>query len=121
VDAGGLRFRIGNEAVKEPGRVPKRLGLHLVVLGVLDQQNRVKPLGRTLSSLAEEWRKNPPAVISRSVALVIPDKGLPKKGRGRLARREIIYGPGQSRAVTGNRAGEPPGTKLISRAEGSKS
>jgi hypothetical protein len=60
-------------------------------LGVLDQQNRVKPLGRTLSSLADEWRKNPPAVISRSVALVIPDKGLSKKGRrGRLERREII-------------------------------
>jgi hypothetical protein len=49
-------------------------------LGVLDQQNRVKPLGTTLSTLAEQWRKNPPAVISRSVALVIPDKGLSKKG-----------------------------------------
>jgi endo-1,4-beta-mannosidase len=49
-------------------------------LGVLDQQNRVKPLGTTLSTLADEWRKNPPAVISRSVALVIPDKGLSKKG-----------------------------------------
>jgi hypothetical protein len=49
-------------------------------LGVLDQQNRVKPLGRTLSKLAEEWRKNPPAVISRPVALVIPDKGLSKSG-----------------------------------------
>jgi hypothetical protein len=47
-------------------------------LGVLDQQNRVKPLGRTLSKLAEEWRKNPPAVIPRPVALVIPDKGLSK-------------------------------------------
>jgi hypothetical protein len=46
----------------------------------LDQQNRVKPLGRTLSKLAEEWRTNPPAVISRPVALVIPDKGLSKKG-----------------------------------------
>ena len=32
VDAGGLRFRIGNEAVRERGRVPKSLGLHLVVL-----------------------------------------------------------------------------------------
>jgi hypothetical protein len=55
-------------------------------LGVLDQQNPVKPLGRTLSTLADEWRKNPwrknpPAVISRSVALVIPDKGLSKKGQ----------------------------------------
>jgi hypothetical protein len=48
-------------------------------LGVLDQQNRVKPLGTTLSKLAEQWRKNPPAVISRSVALVIPDKGLFKR------------------------------------------
>ena len=49
-------------------------------LGVFDQQNRVKPLGTTLSRLAEEWRKNPPAVISRPVALVIPDKGLAKRG-----------------------------------------
>jgi hypothetical protein len=39
----------------------------------------VKPLGITLSKLAEEWRKNPPAVISFSVAPVIPDKGLSKK------------------------------------------
>ena len=55
------------------------LGLEYT-LGVLDQQNRVKPLGRTLSKLAEEWRKNPPAVISRPIALVIPDKGLSKSG-----------------------------------------
>ena len=47
-------------------------------LGVLDRQNRVKPLGRTLSKLAEEWRRNPPTVISRPVALVIPDEGLSK-------------------------------------------
>jgi hypothetical protein len=49
-------------------------------LGVFDQQNRVKPLGKTLSALAERWRKNPPAALSRSTALVIPDKGLSKKG-----------------------------------------
>src|ERR1700737_4984207 len=47
--------------------------------GVLDQQNRVQPLGTTLSTLAEPWRKNPPAVISRSVALVIPDQRLSKR------------------------------------------
>jgi hypothetical protein len=29
---------------------------------------------------AEQWRKNPPAVISRSVMLVIPDKGFSKTG-----------------------------------------
>ena len=49
-------------------------------LGVFDEQNRVKALGKALSKLADEWRKNPPAVISRSVALVIPDKGLSKEG-----------------------------------------
>jgi hypothetical protein len=49
-------------------------------LGVFDQQNRVKTLGKALSKLADEWRKNPPAVISRSVVLVINDKGLSKKG-----------------------------------------
>jgi hypothetical protein len=96
VDAGGLRFRIGNEAVRKRDRVAKRLGFtcwcsHDIdpamkgflsleyTRGVLDQQNRVKPRGPTLSSLADQWRKNPPAVISRSVALVIPDKGLSKK------------------------------------------
>jgi hypothetical protein len=88
-------------------------------LGVLDQQNRVKPLGRTLSGLADEWRKNPPAVISGSVALVIADKGLSKKGRcGQLGRREIVYGPG---SVTGcdrqSCWGAVPGTRLISRPE----
>ena len=49
-------------------------------LGVFDEQNRVKALGKALSKLADEWRKNPPAVISRPVALVIPDKGLSKSG-----------------------------------------
>src|SRR6202022_292887 len=38
-----------------------------VPLGGLNQQNRVRAAG------AEQWRKNPPAVISRSVVLVIPD------------------------------------------------
>jgi hypothetical protein len=47
-------------------------------LGVLHQQNRVKLLEKTLSTLAEQWRKNPPAVISRSVALVIREKALSK-------------------------------------------
>jgi hypothetical protein len=48
-------------------------------LGVFDQQNRVKPLGKALSALAEQWRKNPPAALSRSTALVIPDNGLSKR------------------------------------------
>jgi hypothetical protein len=49
-------------------------------LGVFDQQNRVKPPGKILSALAEQWRKNPPAALSRSTALVIPDTGFSKKG-----------------------------------------
>jgi hypothetical protein len=73
-----------------------------VPLGVLCQQNRVKAAG------AEQWRKNPPAVISRSVMLVIPDKGFSQNGRrGRLEHRETMYGPGESRGATGNRAAEP--------------
>ena len=48
-------------------------------LGLLDQRNRMKPLGKALSGLFTEWRKHPPAEIARPVALVIPDRGLSKK------------------------------------------
>lgn len=49
-------------------------------LGVLDQQNRVKPLGKTLTRLAEDWRKNQPQALTRPTALVIPDAGLSNRG-----------------------------------------
>lgn len=42
-------------------------------LGVLDLKNRAKPIGRTLSKLAEEMRHLPPPIIARPTAIVIPD------------------------------------------------
>jgi len=90
--------------------------------GVSDQQNRVKLRGKTLSTLAEQWGKNPPAVISRSVALVIPEKALSKTGDAadwsiakqymNLVSREV-----PPALVLQSRAGD----KLMSRAERSKS
>jgi endo-1,4-beta-mannosidase len=48
-------------------------------LGLLDLQNKPKPLGRKLGALAEEWRRTPPEIADRPVALVIPDHGLSQK------------------------------------------
>jgi endo-1,4-beta-mannosidase len=49
-------------------------------LGVLDQKNRVKPSGKILSKLAENWRKGQPDMVARPTALVIPDLGLSTGG-----------------------------------------
>jgi endo-1,4-beta-mannosidase len=48
-------------------------------LGLLDLQNKPKPLGRKLAALAEELRRAPPEITDRTVALVIPDHGLSQK------------------------------------------
>jgi endo-1,4-beta-mannosidase len=48
-------------------------------LGLLDLQNKPKPLGRKLAELAEEMRRTPPEIAGRTVALVIPDRGLSQK------------------------------------------
>jgi hypothetical protein len=82
----------------------------------------VKPLGTTLSTFAEQLRKNPPAEISRSVALVIPDKGLSKKGDvadWSIAKQymDLVSRGARAAIVPESRAED----KLISRAEGSKS
>lgn len=42
-------------------------------LGVLDQKNRVKPIGKLLAKLAEEMRRTPIDAGTRTVALVVPD------------------------------------------------
>ena len=49
-------------------------------LGVLDQKNRVKPIGRLLAKLAEEMRRTPIEVLPRTVALVIPGNRFPGTG-----------------------------------------
>ena len=48
-------------------------------LGLLDLQNRPKPLGRKFKELAAELRRSPPEIVLRKTALVIPDLGLSKK------------------------------------------
>ncbi len=48
-------------------------------LGLLDLQNKPKPLGREFAALAEEFRRTPPEIPDHPVALVIPDRGLSKK------------------------------------------
>jgi endo-1,4-beta-mannosidase len=49
-------------------------------LGVLDQKNRVKPIGRMLARLAREMQSHPVREFERSTALVIPDGRFPGTG-----------------------------------------
>jgi endo-1,4-beta-mannosidase len=48
-------------------------------LGLLDLQNKPKPLGRKFAALAEEMRRAPLEIPDRPLALVIPDHGLAQK------------------------------------------
>jgi endo-1,4-beta-mannosidase len=48
-------------------------------LGLLDIHNQPKPLGIKFKALAEELRRNPPRILPRPLALVIPDAGLATK------------------------------------------
>ena len=45
-------------------------------LGLIDQKNHTKPLGRVISKLAEELRRKTFSSTQRRTALVIPDTGL---------------------------------------------
>ena len=49
------------------------------VLGLLDLQNRPKPMGRKFAQLAAELRRSRPEPVQRRIALVIPDRGLSAK------------------------------------------
>jgi hypothetical protein len=42
-------------------------------MGLLDTQNRVKPAGRRMAELIQEFRASPPTPPARPVALVLPD------------------------------------------------
>ncbi len=48
-------------------------------LGLLDLQNRPKPIGRKFAELVAEFRRSRPAIVARDKALVIPDRGLSAK------------------------------------------
>jgi hypothetical protein len=45
-------------------------------LGLLDLQNRPKPIGKKFAELVAEFRRSPSAIARRKTALVIPDQGL---------------------------------------------
>jgi len=47
-------------------------------LGLIDQQNKPKPLGKKFAQLAAELRRSPQSVAPRTTALVIPEFGLSK-------------------------------------------
>lgn len=48
-------------------------------MGLLDFQNRPKPLGRKFAELAAEFGRSRPEIAVRKTALVIPDRGLSTK------------------------------------------
>jgi endo-1,4-beta-mannosidase len=48
-------------------------------LGLIDQQNKPKPLGKRFAELAAELRRTPEPIAARSTALVIPEFGLSKQ------------------------------------------
>jgi len=48
-------------------------------LGLLDLQNKPKPMGIKFAELAAEFKRSQPEIIPRTTALIIPDKGLSTK------------------------------------------
>lgn len=48
-------------------------------LGLIDQQNKPKPLGKKFAELAAELRRSPQPIAPRTTALVIPEFGLSKE------------------------------------------
>ena len=48
-------------------------------LGLLDVENKQKPMGRKFAELIREFRRSPPAVVPRPTALVVPELGLSTK------------------------------------------
>jgi hypothetical protein len=81
--------------------------------GVLDQQNRVKPLGTTLSTLAETMAQESAGCdFSLRSAGDSRQRAFQKGRRGRLEHRETIYGPDMDLVSRGVR----PAIVLESRA-----
>jgi len=59
-------------------RADKSFDYYEYGLGLIDQQNKPKPLGKKFAELAAELRRTPQPVAVRSTALVIPEFGLSK-------------------------------------------
>lgn len=79
-------------------------------LGLLDLQNKPKPLGRRFAALAAEFRHSPPAITRQKTALLIPDRGLSTKSRP----PDWTYAKPYMTLVT---RGETPAMVLESRAK----
>jgi endo-1,4-beta-mannosidase len=60
-------------------RADKSFDFYEYGLGLIDQQNKPKPLGKKIAELAAELRRTPQPVVERSTALVIPEFGLSKE------------------------------------------
>jgi hypothetical protein len=60
-------------------RADKSFDFYEYGLGLIDQQNKPKPLGKKFAELAAELRRTPQPVVERSTALVIPEFGLSKE------------------------------------------
>jgi endo-1,4-beta-mannosidase len=54
----------------------KSFGTYEYGLGLIDQQNKPKPLGKKFAELAADLRRTPQPVAPRTTALVIPEFGL---------------------------------------------
>lgn len=59
-------------------------------LGLLDCNNRVKPAGERIARLIEEFRRQPPAVVSRPTALILPDEIFTDNPKDDLSLRQFI-------------------------------
>jgi endo-1,4-beta-mannosidase len=60
-------------------RADKSFDYYEYGLGLIDQQNKPKPLGKKFAELAAELRRTPQPVAPRTTALVIPEFGLSKQ------------------------------------------
>jgi len=61
-------------------RTDKSFDYYEYGLGLIDQENKPKPLGKKFAELAAELRRTPEPVAARTTALVIPEFGLSKQG-----------------------------------------
>ncbi len=60
-------------------RADKSFDYYEYGLGLIDQRNKPKPLGKKFAELAAELRRSPEPVAARTTALVVPEFGLSKQ------------------------------------------
>ncbi|HEY5586394.1 MAG TPA: cellulase family glycosylhydrolase [Ruminiclostridium sp.] len=55
-------------------------------MGLLDINNKVKPVGKRISELIREFKQNPPEVIERTIGLVLPEDLIGDKDRVQISK-----------------------------------